>query len=212
MNDISSFMHELKNSLNNIYLAAQIIEQENNIETIKKYSSIVKHSITHIKNIEHDFDAFTKTGLSKIELNSVYVNDIIIELLKEYKHIAEDGNVVLNYKCIGEPKYINTDVTKLKQVLSNLISNAIKYSNKNSCIEITYDCLCNEIDVCDQGIGMTLAELKCIGKPFYRCKRKDTTGSGLGLSVVKKIVKLMSWKISIESKLNSGTKFTLCLS
>ncbi len=125
-------------------------------------------------------------------------------------------NVRLKYECnINETTQLFTDYDKLKQVISNLISNAIKYTPKG---EITFGCDLKgeyyEFYVKDTGIGILPNDIDYIFERFYRGRNIDeptTRGTGLGLSIVKELLDLLNGKISVESEVGKGSTFYFTL-
>ncbi|MEL6159795.1 MAG: HAMP domain-containing sensor histidine kinase [Cyanobacteria bacterium J06623_5] len=114
------------------------------------------------------------------------------------------------------PVTARVDRNRLKQVLINLIDNAVKYSERDQPIDVTLRKLNDVayIEVRDQGRGIPLAELSKIFDPFYRVdedRSRATGGTGLGLSIVKKLVEGMNGNLKVDSKLGEGSTFTVCL-
>jgi len=108
------------------------------------------------------------------------------------------------------------DYDKLKQVFINLISNGIKFTNANGTvwINISSDLNCVKVQIKDNGIGIKKEDLSFIFERMYRGdkSRQKIEGSGIGLTIVKKILTLHSGTIYVESKESKGTTFTVCLS
>jgi signal transduction histidine kinase len=108
-----------------------------------------------------------------------------------------------------------TDANKLRQALINIITNAIKYSKTGGVVFIS--CYTDSkmpgvvILVRDNGVGMNNAEIAQVGKPFYRVKKIDRPGSGLGMCVTKKIALLLNIGIGIKSQQNVGTEVKLTI-
>lgn len=211
METVSVFIHELKNPLSNIYVLTQLLEKEESLDEIRKSIALIKTSIEHIKSIEKDFNLYCKTGMSSISRKTINVRDTLLKIIEEYKPIAESNDITIDYSLKTCRAY--TDLDKFHHVISNLLSNAIKYrkSGKKGTIIIGCESVgnCVYINIKDSGIGMSDDELKLIGTEFYRCKRIEADGTGLGLSLVKKIVKLLNWELTINSKLNKGTEVIL---
>jgi signal transduction histidine kinase len=207
--NVSAFMHEIKNPLNNVYMLVQSIEKEEDVESIKQSMALIKQSIQQIKAIEGDFNEYRKTGKTSIRPGTINIGGMLSSLVEEYRPMANSYNVKLNvvYK-VGR---IYTDGDKLRQVLSNMLSNAIKYNKNGGTVYVTYNKTptTTNIIVKDTGIGMSEEELKCIGTPFYRSKKVDAPGTGLGVSLIKKITGMMGWGLDISSKEGMGTEITL---
>lgn len=211
MDTVSVFMHELKNPLSNIYILTQLLEKEESIDEIHKSLGLIKTSIDHIQSIEKDFDVYRKTGNTPITRKTINIRDVLLNIIEEYKPIAESNELTIQYSLKSCRAY--TDLNKFHQVMSNILSNAIKYKKPKLKGTIIIECKPAGngayINIKDSGIGMSQDELKLLGTEFYRCKRIEANGTGLGVSLIKKITKLLGWDISITSKLGVGTEVSL---
>lgn len=256
--DYASFMHEIKNPLNAIYSVAQLLELENGKVTQKDlndYVNLLIRSINSIKEIERDFDEYRKTGKMLLARTTVNINLLIYQILEEF--ITDIQNHGIHVKTNIKVARAYTDANKLKQVLRNIISNAIKYrkikptiltrrassglieqgktSMSNSVVDVLspkgndilddtspqiyIECKTHSNDkgsyvkiiIQDNGIGMDERELERLGTPFYRSKRVDQPGTGLGISIVKKIATCLNWDINIKSQLGKGTIISIML-
>jgi signal transduction histidine kinase len=215
MNDISSFMHEIKNPLGNIYSLCDLINLEDDIKLIKELTLVLKQSIEQVISLEKEYNEYRKTYKSTVKPTCFLIGELINDIIKEYKSAIEKKEIktIINIDEKASKKDVYTDKTKLKQVLINIISNAIKYNKEGGSIEIdiyTYK-ESTYISVKDTGIGIKKKDLDKIGSPFYRCKEIEAEGSGLGMSLIKKICSKMNWDLSIESIYNEGTVLLLII-
>ena len=161
-------------------------------------------------------------GTKNDAMNLLDNNTEIIDL--KYKVVIPsfvDAYVKIPQKLImnkekNEDFIVLGDYDKLKQVFINLISNAIKFTNINGTVLINITSNINSviIEISDNGIGIKKEDLPFIFERMYRGdkSRHKIEGSGLGLTLVKKILTLHSGTIDVESKENKGTKFTICIS
>ncbi len=129
--------------------------------------------------------------------------------------MSQEKTIKLEIDC---PSIIRCeiDVNALERVLTNIISNAIKYTFNNGQVQIkTYLSSGNEftIEINDTGIGIPEQELSRIFEPFYRVSVHENIaeGTGLGLSIVKKIIERQNGSITVTSQVNQGTTFTIIL-
>jgi len=149
-----------------------------------------------------------------MNLQLTAVGPIITDTVKELKIQANEKKLNLEYQAPAkELPSIKIDPERFKQVLINLIGNAIKYTQQGK-VEIFVEVKNNllEIRVKDTGIGMTSEERKRLFAKFYRVQNEITekvTGTGLGLWITKRIVELMRGTITIDSIKGSGTQATL---
>lgn len=155
-------------------------------------------------------------GRMKIELKPIELGKIIKEIVNELKVQADAKQLGLGFKPHAEVlPLVNLDSDRIKQVLINLVGNAIKYSIKGS-VEIATEEKDNgkilEIRIKDTGIGMSAKDHERLFQKFYRVqndKTKNIAGTGLGLWITKQIVELMHGQIMVDSIENVGTQITL---
>jgi len=200
MTQTSIFMHEIKNSLSNIYSLVDLIHLDP--QDADKYLQLIKDSVDQIKAVELDYDTYRKSGKRPIKLSVVNLQTLLKDILSEYKSMIESYDI----EVINQSKSIKimTDVSKLKQVLSNLISNAIKYNRDTEGKILIQTGIEGRntvyIKISDTGIGMTPKELKQLGNQlFYRSKKKEAPGTGLGWSIIRTLADIMHWDIQIKS-------------
>ncbi len=203
------FLHEIKNSLGNIYAISDLLLIEEDPVEIKKLAGLLKSSIDQIRAVERDYNMFRKLGRETIDFSTINVPTMITSVIDEFKPIAEKDNVKII--CTTKACRVYTDKTKLRQVLINFISNAIKYSNGDGVVTISCNSLGSRtrIIIKDNGIGMSPEEVKLLGTPFFRSKRVDRDGTGLGWAFIKKTCQLLNWTYDVQSTLGNGTTVTL---
>lgn len=159
--------------------------------------------------------------LARYESDSMILNKeefCLCELIKRLMHNFENEFVQRGIKlqifCNNEKVFADRD--KISQVLVNLVSNALKYSGNGSQVTIAVeeDAQCTKIAVRDTGIGISEEDLPHVFERFYRAdksRNRMTGGSGIGLTIAKAIVESHKGRISVSSKLNEGTEFTVVL-
>ena len=206
MSETDIFMHEVKNALSNIYLLIELIESDKS--ECDECLPLIKESIEQIKNIEHDYDLYRRLGKIQISCDSINLASMLNIVVREHQAMADDRNIKVEVMC-GILK-LKTDYTKLKQVLSNLLSNAIKYTLPGGRVLIEVKILNGKIHIYvkDTGIGMTTAEIAKLGTAFYRCKKIEVNGTGLGWTLIKSIVVLMNWDVAVYSGAASRFEYT----
>ncbi len=205
MSEPNIFMHEIKNSLGNIYSLIEIIE--NDPTEISECLPLIRGAIQQIKNIEYDYDEYRKSGKTPIQLSPINLATALTSISEEYRIAAEEKKINITLSCKNIK--IQTDMTKLRQVLSNLISNAIKYNHANGQIHLECKMMGDRpvVIISDTGIGMSSEEIRLLGTMFYRSKKINVPGTGLGWSLIKAIVDIMKWDINIRSKTKSTGPF-----
>lgn len=168
--------------------------------------------------------------MSKIEnenyeekLESVNLIEFLETIIKINRSLTNKKNIEVNLECQIKNENIRCDAISLQRILSNLISNAIKYNKENGKVDVIIRELENsnknqysyfEFIIQDSGIGMSQEFLEKLYEPFYRGESpeiKDIVGNGLGMSIVHSLVKRLNGNIEVESEINKGTKFILVL-
>ena len=219
---LSIMSHEIRTPLNAVISIAHLLEEtatEDQIELIKSLG----YASNNLMQIVNDILDFTKLDANKMKLdfNNTHLFDLIRNIQDTYQNLALEKN--LNLSIDIDPKvsaiYL-LDETKLTQVLNNLISNAIKYTNQGK-IDIIVKVITksNDFDeiqfmVRDTGVGIPEKYFEDIFEVFNQPKEittKTSSGTGLGLSIVKKLVELMGGEIRLNSKVNEGSEFYFSL-
>jgi signal transduction histidine kinase len=147
----------------------------------------------------------------KLELKEQFINNLVSAAFNNYKSIADEKHIEYNLVLPKIPIYSTVDADKIQQLVSNLISNALKFtpSTGKVNVELKSNDSNFEIIVSDTGIGIPQKDLGKIFNKFYRVYRPgiEFRGTGLGLAICKSIVQLHDGEISVQSELNLGTKF-----
>lgn len=219
---ISMASHELRTPLGIIRgYASMILEGTfGKIENpeIKKSLDRIMDSTKRLEELVEDLLNVSRIeqGRLSIEIEKIEIEPIIEEIASQYKISADEKKLSLEYiKPSGKLPLVLADPERLKQVLINLIGNAIKYTEKGS-VKITTELKSDklEIKVADTGIGISSEEQKRLFEKFYRVKSEKTakiSGTGLGLWIVRQIIELMKGKIYIESMKGVGTQAIVVL-
>ena len=213
---VSIASHEFRTPLTSVQLSASLIEkyaEHLNTPNIAKHVSKIKLAVGNLTSILNDF-----LSLEKLESGKEKANYYDFNLVKFAEGIAEDMQVMAKqnqniiYQHTGIDSIISLDQNLLKTCISNLITNAIKYSGENSFIDFTTEINKNYciITVSDNGIGIPEADQKHLFEAFFRAHNTgNIPGTGLGLNIVARYTHLMNGKIDFKSALNKGTSFTI---
>jgi two-component system phosphate regulon sensor histidine kinase PhoR len=214
---INNLTHELKTPIFSIGLATKILEQKENDEN-KTYLKIIRNQIDRLK--EHVEKVLQLASLDKnnVNLNLTTINFYphLKQLCEEFTVISKLEKVYFNYDIKDEIISIKCEPLHLTNAINNLLDNAKKYSSGNPDISLVSEIKNKEfyITVKDKGIGIEKKEQQNIFKKHFRVSQGDlytVKGYGIGLSYVKKIIKLHKGKIKLESKINDGTKIIIKL-
>ncbi|MCS7105911.1 MAG: ATP-binding protein [Candidatus Aenigmarchaeota archaeon] len=217
---ISVAAHELKTPMAAISGFAQILQDEEIIkdkEKREKYLKIINEEIKRLSKLVDDVLDLSRIDLGtiKILVEEVKIDEILKEVKDEMTGLAKGKGLYLNVKIERELPNIITDKEKLKRILLNLVSNAIKYTEKGG-VTIKAEREDNEIkfSVSDTGIGIPKEYFSKIFTRFYQIESPYTRkvkGSGLGLSICKELVELLGGKIWLESEVGKGSTFYFTL-
>ncbi|MBP0026636.1 MAG: two-component sensor histidine kinase, partial [Roseofilum sp. SID2] len=157
--------------------------------------------------------ARTDNGHIHFELDKISLTDLVLEVVDMAQQYS-NRSIELD---LGDwPVEIKGDRNRLKQVLLNLIDNAVKYSDPDTVITLKLDKESDRVclQVCDRGEGIPLAHQARIFERFYRvddARARSTGGTGLGLSIVKTLIEGMGGRVTVVSKLGEGSTFTISL-
>lgn len=216
---VNNMTHEFKTPIATITIATDAILNPvkiNDPEWIKKFAGIIREENSRLLNHVEQILNIAKLDKRKIELNlsELNINEIIDESTDHLALKIDNKNchIIKNYKTV-DPS-IKADETHMINIFINLIDNALKYSSDNPEVKITTENKDNgiEIEITDNGIGMTNEESRNIFESFYRVSTGNVhniKGFGLGLAYVKAFVEAHRGTISVKSIKNKGTKFKL---
>ena len=218
---ISTISHELRTPLNGIVgLSRMLLDEQLTTEQMKHLKTIHMSAIT-LGNIFNDIINVDK--LDRQRLNLIANNINMLDFISDLKSLAfiqtEQKGLTLQFEQGDSfPEYIEADDTRLRQILWNLIGNAVKFTQTGT---VTIRCLChpisqNQVALCfeikDSGIGIPQDKLDKIFAMYYQVEGNSfATGSGIGLAVSSEIVKAMGGGITVSSKLGQGSTFKLAL-
>jgi signal transduction histidine kinase len=182
-------------------------------EQIEKKLNTIRAQVEHLKDIMDDVLLLARMQARRVEFNPEKVNldSLCRSILHEFKS-RPDVRHTLDYVCdpaIGE---VMLDRRLMRQIISNLLSNAIKYSPEDQPVQLHLSMIDTgyRLTVRDYGIGIPEADLKHLFEPFHRASNVGTTsGTGLGLVIVKDSVDLHGGTISVESLPGQGSTFTI---
>lgn len=224
---LNNMSHDIRTPMNAILGYAQLMEDElkgkdlpETSEHLKKLQQSGNLLLAIINNVLDM--ARIESGRMEIDENYGRIEDIRQTLFELFDDEAKKKNIVLHYTINVEHDHVLTDTTKVKEIFVNILSNAIKYTPFGGSVMMNVDELpCDEpgymivrTRVSDTGIGMSQDYLTKIFDAFTRERnttKSKITGTGLGMSIVKKYVDLLGGTIEIESELGKGSTFTVTL-
>ncbi|MBN1780597.1 PAS domain S-box protein [bacterium] len=217
---LASMSHELRTPLNSIigFTGILLMGMAGTLNPEqKKQLEMVKSSASHLLDLINDILDISKIESDKVDLSiqTFDLVDVILEVIKSIRPIADSKNLHLSYHGIENIR-IDSDRRRVKQVLMNLISNSVKFTDSGS-VTVTLTSINDlsvSVEVKDTGIGIRKEELNILFHPFQQLDMSSTKkyeGTGLGLYLSKKIISLLHGEISVASKYGEGSAFTFVL-
>ncbi len=213
---LQNMSHEIRTPMNAIIGFSKMLEKSDLSEEIKKsYTNIIIEGANHLLFIISDILTISalETKQEKVNIKKVCINKIIVELLEIFKPQASNQNVHIyaNPQLTDKLSEIYTDKTKVTHILTNLLNNALKFTQQGY-IEFGYNLKDSDLEfyVKDTGIGIKKEMHDIIFEHFRQANEKTTKkygGNGLGLSISKAFTELLGGKIHVESKHGRGSTF-----
>ena len=216
---VAHVTHELKTPLTSISMFAETIflDRAKSEEVRKKYANIImKESVVLKRKIDNILEySVRKNESAKYQMKETNLTLLVKEVMDEMKYWLDINKFAVRTE-LEEDIFAHVDPEAIKQALTNLIGNAIKYSSvdKNLIVRLKKNAEKIVIEVEDTGIGIPGDQLNLVFEKFYRIRSQENelaTGTGLGLCVTRDIVKAHKGEISVESEINKGSKFTIWL-
>lgn len=210
--------HEFRTPLTAILSSAFLLENYTGARLEnekKKHIDRIKRAVHGLTDLLNDFLSLGKLeeGIVDVAYKPMKLNEFVEEVLQEVSLVKkEHQQIVMEFH--GDNDEIMMDRQLLRNILLNLLSNAIKYSPVASRIGLMIELTSREmvLKVSDEGIGIPVGEQRYVFKRFFRANNtSDIQGTGLGLNIVKRYVKLLKGRISFTSVLNKGTTFIVRL-
>lgn len=211
---LSNISHEIRTPMNSIMGYSQILQRDPHLSPGQKQGILSIHrSGKHLLSLINDILDISKIEASKIKLVPVFFSfeQLIYDIVEMFQVQLKTKEIDINIQISKNiPKTLFADEQRVKQVVLNLFSNAVKFTSKGSVsIKCSMDNQIVEIQIQDSGIGIPKDMLNKIFEPFEQVtKGKLVGGTGLGLAISKNLAQLMNGDIHVESELNKGSTFT----
>lgn len=224
--NLSQLAHELKTPLTSIigysdlFLRQQRNHQQTqdsvaNLEHIEKviYSS---RQLLHLINNTLELSR-SKSGNLRLQATEINLESLVTQVIDMVQPLADHKKLTLKVDLKNAPKTVFTDSLRLQQIITNLLTNAIRYTQQGS-VQLTCQVLSEKewsISVTDTGVGISQDDQKRIFEPYFRVMQSDRSytpnSTGLGLAIVSKLVNLLQGKVELASQESAGSTFTIIL-
>ena len=219
---LSRMSHELRTPMNSILGFSQLLEMGELTQSQRKGVNHILKSGNHLLGLINEILDISgiESGRISLSLEAIQVNNLIAEVVDIVKPIAADYRVNVEF-IQKDSLLVNADMQRLKQILINLVNNSIKYNVPDGKVILDVRLIGSdedskpmvEISVTDTGIGIKQEDIAKLFSPFERigAERLAVEGTGLGLTVVKKLIEVMNGKVGVESTFGKGSRFWIKL-
>ena len=214
---LSHISHELRTPLNGILGFTQLLQKKPTLNSDdKEQLNTIQNCADHLLNLINDILDISKIESGKVEIISEPFDFkcFLYDLMGVFKLKTDDKNIRFEVEYEDLPDCVDSDEKRLRQIFSNLISNAINFTNQGSVI-VTIRFKNNQLHftVTDTGCGIAEQDHEKIFQPFVQVKSPDfvENGSGLGLTITRQLIQLLGGTIAFKSQLNQGSKFLVLI-
>jgi len=209
--DLNQATHEFKRPIQNIKTLVEVLLMgaKDDSEKLDEYLHKLNSQADRLGNLVTDMLSLSRlnSGFQDLQKSNVDLYDLTNSIFENLAGFAATKNITLQ-NLLPKGFYLVADKKLLEHALANLIDNAIKYNLDAGFVTVSASA--GGFSVQDTGLGMSEEQAQKVFEQFYRIPdRLHIQGSGLGLSLVKKIIELHGWTISLESEPNKGTKFII---
>jgi len=216
---ISSMSHEIRTPINAVLGLDEMILRESTEDDVKVYAQDILNAGKNLLSIVNDILDFSKLEAGKMEIvpEEYQVAGMVRDLINLISPRAKAKDLPINLDIDPKlPSKLYGDDVRIKQVITNLLTNAVKYSETGHIDlaidyeEVSEDTISMIVSVKDTGIGMKEEEIDKLFKPFERLdmnRNRTVEGTGLGMSIVQRILEQMDSKLGVESVYGAGSRF-----
>lgn len=214
---VANVSHELKSPITSIkgFTEALIDGKGRTVEDTQKFLSIMEKEANRLSNLVDNLLILCKADShAKVEPQKINIVELIRDVFLNFEVKAYEKSIIFKLQAAYEPLYVNVDPQSLKQIMINLLDNAINNSTEKSeiIVVVNSNSAGVELSVLDNGPGIPEEDIPYIWDRFYRvdkARSRETGGTGLGLAIVKELVVKNGGTANVESHIGKGTAFKL---
>lgn len=217
--ELANVVHELRSPMASIigYSELMLMKPDMNPQQVRNNLNSIKREATRLSQMINDFLDLTRleTGRIHMEKEPVNLQALTEEVIEQLYPQSKDKDIAVNFRINGKIPEVDGDWNRLKQVVWNLLDNAIKYNRQGGTVDVSL--ACNNVrtlfSVRNTGNGIPSDELEFVFEKFYRVLEENTgvQGTGLGLPIAKKVIEAHNGDIWVESEVGQSTTFTFSL-
>jgi two-component system sensor histidine kinase SenX3 len=214
---VANISHELKTPVGAIGLLAETLQAEDDPEVTERLATRIQNEALRVGRTIEDLLELSRIELGQVASpEAVAVDDIVQEAVERMRPAAEQAGISVVVAAVPGELVIAGDRRQLTSALSNLLDNAVKYSDPGGSVEVEAAAEGAQvvISVADHGIGIPARDIERVFERFYRvdqARSRQTGGTGLGLAIVRHVVVNHHGSVDIESRLGEGSRFVLRL-
>ncbi len=218
---LTTMSHEIRTPINAVIGYSELLRKENHDSRTKEYLNSIYNAGNSLLYLVNNILDIAKIEAGKIEIQNKFtdITKTISELTNIFKLKAIQKNIGLTIEYQNRPDvWFKMDENKFKQIIINLLANAIKFTQKGS-VNLIFDYTLEKnnyatiyINIIDTGIGIEKADIKKLFAPFSQIESENSNqseGSGLGLNISRQLAQLMGGEITLKSEVNKGSEFTV---
>jgi signal transduction histidine kinase len=211
---VYSASHDLRSPLTSVLGLLYLLREELEEGDQLKYVALMEESILKLDNTIRDIVAYSRNNRTEIVLDSINLPAVIAEIAANLNYLESDELKLSEIVFLDVSSSFISDKSRIQVILTNLIANSIKYRHVSKKLSIHISARQDEnhlvLKVADNGMGINDTHIGKIFNMFYRTN-EQSTGSGLGLYIVREMVKKLDGFIEVSSRINEGTEFTITL-
>ena len=210
---VANVSHELRTPLTTIKTYAETLSDSSENEDEQRFLNVIIREVDRMTRIVKELLTLSSFDSNKLTImkTEFALENLVNDVVSKMKFQAENDKLTLTYAPLVKCPLLNADIDRIEQVITNIISNSIKYTAEGGKIEVFTGYIYNEayIKIKDNGVGIPEKDLPRIFERFYRvdkARSREKGGTGLGLAIAYEIIKLHGGNIVINSTYGEGTE------